>query len=470
MSTSSFFGDIMQTIAERGRRLLAPGPPAGTRTSRDGDVVGLCETLLSSRGEASGMALAREVLDRWAGLDAAGQHAFMMALLTRFGPDEARLATAVDAYRAAPSPDAAGRLHAAAEPRRQELIRRLNLAPNGTASLVAMREALIVMKAGEPALEAVDADFAHLFGSWFNRGFLVLRRIDWSTPAGILEKVIRYEAVHEIRDWDELRRRLAPEDRRCFAFFHPQLPDEPLIFVEVALTRETPKAIADVLDGGRRAIRAGDATTAVFYSISNCQEGLKGISFGSFLIKQVVEDLSRELPTLQDFVTLSPAPGFAAWLARERRADASEVLSEADREALAFLDAPDWPDDAAAAAAVEAALMPAAAAYFLVARAESGRPVDPVARFHLGNGARLERLDFLGDRSARAMRQACGLMVNYRYKLEDIEANHEAYAVRREVVAAPAVRKLLRVEKPAKSLVPVEEGTAKRRKPKQDAA
>jgi malonyl-CoA decarboxylase len=469
MSTSSFFGDIMQTIAERGRRLLALGAREGAPAGPGGgDIVALCETLMSSRGEASGMALAREILDRWDGLDANGRQAFMTALLTRFGPDEARLAEAIESYQADPTPAAVRALHTAAEPRRQELIRRLNLAPNGTASLVAMRETLLGLKASHPELDAVDADFAHLFGSWFNRGFLVLRRIDWSTPAGILERIIRYEAVHEIRDWEELRRRLAPEDRRCFAFFHPQLTDEPLIFVEVALTRDVPNAIADVLDGGRQPIRARDATTAVFYSISNCQEGLRGISFGNFLIKQVVEDLSRELPGLKEFVTLSPVPGFGGWLARERRADVSDALTEADRAALELLDAPGWADDPASAEAVEAALMPAAAWYFLKARSGEGRPIDPVARFHLGNGARLERLNFLGDRSERAMRQACGLMVNYRYKLEDIEANHEAFVGRREVVAAAAVRKLLREDRPARSLVATE--PAGRRRSKKTAA
>lgn len=442
MNTTSFFGDMLQTITDRGRRFLSFGP-----REDEGDPLGhieaLCETLLSSRGEASGMALAKDILDRWQRFDPSMQREFMGMLLQRFGPRTERLEAAIESYRASQSPAALLELHVAAEPRRQELIRRLNLAPNGIATLVSMREALLKLKVDDPDLEAVDSDFAHLFGSWFNRGFLVLRPVSWSTPADILEKIIRYEAVHHIGGWEELRLRLAPEDRRCFAFFHPQLIDDPLIFVEVALTREIPGNIADLLKEDRGQIKAAEATTAVFYSISNCQEGLRGISFGNFLIKQVVEDLRRELPKLDTFVTLSPVPGFAGWLSRERQSEASEALTQADRSRLAVLDEPDWADRPDAVAAVQPVMTSAAAWYFLKARNSNGKVIDPVARFHLGNGARLERINFLGDRSPKAMRQAYGLMVNYLYKLDDIETNHEAFAGRGEVVAAQAIRRLV---------------------------
>jgi malonyl-CoA decarboxylase len=443
MNTASFFGDMLQTIADRGRRFLSFGPLRENGSDPLGSMEQRCEALLSSRGEASGMALARDVLDRWRELDATGQREFMRMLIARFGPKTDRLEAAIDAYRSNRSEEALLELQRAAEPRRQELIRRLNLAPNGIATLVRMREVLLRLKEQDPDLAAVDADFTHLFGSWFNRGFLVLRPITWSTPADILEKIIRYEAVHHIGGWDELRRRLAPEDRRCFAFFHPQLSDDPLIFVEVALTREIPSAIGDVLRGDRAPIRAGDASTAVFYSISNCQEGLRGISFGNFLIKQVVEDLRRELPQLDAFVTLSPVPGFAEWLARERHAEASDALTDADKALLARLDQPEWMNDETAAAAMQPVMANAAAWYFLRARTTDGRIPDPVARFHLGNGARLERINFLADRSPKAMRHAHGLMVNYLYKLDDIEANHEAFADKNEVVATSAIRRLV---------------------------
>lgn len=302
-----------------------------------------------------------------------------------------------------------------------------------------MREKLLGLLKSQPQLKAVDSDFQHLFASWFNRGFLQLRSIDWTTPAHILEKIIHYEAVHAINDWNELRSRLAPADRRCFAFFHPQLSDDPLIFVEVALTRSMPDNISELLDETRAPLRASEADTAVFYSISNCQDGLRGISFGNFLIKQVVEELRREHPALENFVTLSPAPGFAGWLkAAEDGNDALQLARLRD-----YLDSADWHRNAEITREAGPLLQRAAAHYFLAARTCGGRLVDPVARFHLGNGARLERLDFLGDVSARGLRESHGLMVNYLYKLDDIERNHEAYAERGEVVASPEVRKWL---------------------------
>jgi malonyl-CoA decarboxylase len=443
MTTStSFLGDLMVSIADRGRSLLGMQDSQGDAARAD--VAALFESLLSGRGEASGVALATEILCVWQKLDTDGRRAFLTTLAERFGPDRAKLDRAIEAYRAQPDAKTIMNLHKAAEPRRQEVIRRLNLAPHGTEALVRIREELARHLKTHPDLEALDADFAHLFSSWFNRGFLVLRRIDWTTPANILEKIIRYEAVHTIRDWDDLRRRLQPSDRRCFAFFHPQLLDEPLIFVQVALAKEIPAAIETLLAEDREPIAADQATTAVFYSISNCQEGLRGVSFGNFLIKQVVEDLKRELPGLNTFVTLSPVPGFAGWLERERANEASSLVTAQGRAALALLDQPDWNEDDGKREAVRAVLLPIAAAYMLKAKTPSGKPVDPVARFHLGNGARLERLNFLGDLSPRGMKQAHGLMVNYLYKLDDIETNHERFADKGEVVAATTVRKLLR--------------------------
>lgn len=444
MAGTSFFSDMMQNITDRGRKLLLASPRAAETATPS--LENLCEMLLSSRGEASGMAIAAEVLDRWSNLEDTDVECFFFMLLHRFGPDGAAIEKAVEHYNSEKSPEAIIALHEAAEPRRQELIRRLNLAPRGTATLVRMRERLLALKSAE--LRTVDADFVHLFGSWFNRGFLTLRPIGWSTSAAILEKIIRYEAVHEIGSWEELRRRLQPSDRRCFAFFHPRLEDEPLVFVEVALTRSMPEAIEDVLAEDRATIRAEEATTAVFYSISNCQDGLRGISFGNFLIKQVVEDLRRDLPDLKTFVTLSPAPGFARWLADER-ADACTSLGEADRSRLALLDTPDWFDDKDKAASVRQSLLPLAAQYFISRRTSAGRPLDTVARFHLGNGARLEQINFLADRSGKAMSHAHGLMVNYLYKLDDIVANHEALAQRNEVVAAPAIHQLAKSRSPA---------------------
>src|SRR5271169_6349630 len=313
---SSFFSDMLQSIADRSRALISRREPSRDRSD---SIVELCEALLSGRGEASGVALANEILADYAELTIGPRIAFFETLARTFGHEPARIDAAVTAWRQSPSAGTAADLHRVSEPRRLELFRRLNLAPGGTAALVRMREQLMDALGHRDDLAAVDDDFVHLFSSWFNRGFLVLRRIDWSTPASILEKVIRYEAVHEISGWDDLRRRIDLPDRRCYAFFHPALVDDPLIFVEVALTREIPGAIAPILSDRREIVEPGRATTAVFYSITNCQRGLAGVTFGHFLIKQVVEEVSRELSRISTFVTLSPAPNFAAWLKRERR-------------------------------------------------------------------------------------------------------------------------------------------------------
>jgi malonyl-CoA decarboxylase len=449
---TTFFSEMLQSIADRSRALIKRErrEPAHERSA---GLIDLCEDLLSGRGEASGVALAQEILARYAEMTTGPRIAFFESLARTFGHDQPRIDRAIAAWRQSPSDATAFDLHAASEPRRLELFRRLNLAPGGTAALVRMREQLLDAMDHRDDLAVVDNDFVHLFSSWFNRGFLVLRRIDWSTSASILEKIIRYEAVHEIRDWADLRRRIDPPDRRCYAFFHPALVDEPLIFVEVALTRSIPGAIAPILSDRRDPVEPKRATTAVFYSITNCQRGLTGVTFGHFLIKQVVEELSRDIPSVGTFVTLSPAPNFAAWLNRERTRSASAAIDDDDREALAALDAEDWWRTPDIAERIREPFLRAAAWYYLRGRNGRGLPIDAVARFHLGNGARLERLDWLADTSDRALKQSYGLMVNYLYDVDYIERNHEAYAQQRAVVAASAVSRLVTV--PAQEIVPV---------------
>jgi malonyl-CoA decarboxylase len=437
---NAFFTDLLSTISERGRTLLRRGKLADDGRQDAAGLIELCEALLSGRGEASGTAMARELLDRYHALDVEERRAFFHALARNFGPDREKVGKAIEAWISEPGDGNGGALHFASEPRRQELIRRLNRAPGGTAELVAMRSDLLTLLDGHRDLAALDRDIVHLLGSWFNRGFLVLRRIDWSTPANILEQIIRYEAVHEIRDWDDLRRRIDPVDRRCYAFFHPAMADAPLIFVEVALTESIPPAIAPLLAVNRQPVGTERARTAVFYSISNTQRGLGGISFGNFLIKQVVEELRRELPKLDSFVTLSPVPGFMPWL----KQDNELPLSDEERALLTQLDEPNWFDNAELAMQLRGVLEPLAAFYFLKARTSKGKIIDSVARFHLGNGARLERINWLGDLSPKSMRESAGIMVNYLYRLDDIEKNHEAYANEGEVVTSSAVRKLLR--------------------------
>jgi malonyl-CoA decarboxylase len=436
----NFLQDLLGSVAEQGRHLadrLGLGP---SRAEADSLPV-LMEALLTSRGEASGVGLAREIMSRYRRLPLPERRALLATLARAFDAKPAAIRQAYAAYDAAPGPETHQALLAAVEPPRQEVLRRLNLAPGNTHGLVQMREDLLAALPDMPELAALDHDFVHLFASWFNRGFLVLRRIDWSSPAHILEKIIRYEAVHAIESWDDLRRRIEPADRRCFAFFHPSLVDEPLIFVEVALTRDKPAAIEPILAEQRAPVPANEAQAAVFYSISNCQKGLAGISFGNFLIKQVVEELRRELPQLTTFVTLSPVPGFRKWLESEL-ASQNLPLPEAEREALRRFGAlaPDAARHETPPAGFEALL----AHYFIEARNRNGRVVDPVARFHLGNGARLDRLNLMADGSPKGWRESYGAMVNYLYDLGAIEENHEKFASQQEVVASPAIIRLAR--------------------------
>jgi len=434
----SFFQELLNSIAERGRSLLE----GSTGEGGTGALTDLAEALQSGRGEASGVALAGEILSTYRKADDAEKIAFFRFLLEAFTSDEEQITTAAKSYLKHPSPETQAALESAVVSPRQEFFRRLNLAAGATSGIVAMRADLIRFLPQAPELAAVDSDLMHLLGSWFNRGFLVLRRIDWSTSASTLEKIIEYEAVHEIQGWDDLRRRLDPSDRRCFGFFHPSLVDEPLIFVEVALTENIPGSIQELL--AAKEDPAGDTpttapTTAVFYSISNCQKGLQGISFGNFLIKQVVEDLAKEIPSLKTFVTLSPAPRFAAWLVRTTNDEPGAV----DDETLELLSDNSWAAHAENQEHLREALLPLAAEYFLIAKSGRGKPVDPVARFHLGNGARLQRINWLGDKSAKGLRQSHGIMVNYLYDLKHIEANHEAYVNEGIIAVSKTVRSML---------------------------
>jgi malonyl-CoA decarboxylase len=404
----------------------------------------LAESLLSERGEASGAVVARELHEVLRILAAEGRSDFHRFLATDFAPDATVLRAAAETYLSGPSAEAAALLAQAADPPRQELLRRMNMAPGGTSALVAMRKEIAGRLRDEPTLRLLDSDLKHLFASWFNRGFLELRRIDWQSPAAILEKLIAYEAVHEIHGWDDLRRRLAP-DRRCFAFFHPALPDDPLIFVEVALVEGLAGAVQPLLvqnsDDDAARNRAARADTAIFYSISNCQDGLRGISFGNFLIKQVVEELKSELQHLNRFSTLSPVPGFRRWLTKRLASTsdpAAEVLARIETGAGRL-------DTSESDYSLEPLIMRFCAAY-LTRDTSTKEPPDPVARFHLGNGARLERINWLGNTAWRGIQESFGIMVNYLYDIETIESNHEAFVNDGTVMRSMEVDALLAAE------------------------
>ena len=398
----------------------------------------LCDALLSGRGEASGTKIAHALFNKYETLSVEEKQAFFIYLNENLDVSTEDAQAAATEYATNKSADALKKLRKACEPKRLDLLRQLNSAPGGTERLVRMREDLLGLLNDVSDLKRTDGDFEYLFSSWFNRGFLVLRPIDWTTPAHILEKVISYEAVHEISSWDDLRRRLLPEDRRCYAFFHPAMPDEPLIFVEVALTNGIATSIQTVLAEGRDGIAAEEASAAVFYSISNCQKGLQGVSFGNFLIKQVASDLAYDLPNLKTFVTLSPVPTFTRWLSKT----AEEKPDGKAHEALGAVQSIEDGEGLKRIAGLKDSLTELAAHYFLNEKRADGLPIDPVARFHLGNGASLLQINWAGDVSTKGLEQSAGLMVNYLYNLQDVEANHETYAQDRVVVAHRSVKSL----------------------------
>lgn len=423
MGRLSFLTDIMAGLLER-------VPQAGSKASVE-SLESMAQALLSNRGEVSGMRLARDILARYAGLDQAGRLAFFNWLAKSLDLDPNAVITAAQAYRDAPDRRSYSALAQIAEPPRQELLRRLNQSAGATLDLVRMRLDLLRLLPDHPHLGALDVDFTHLFRSWFNRGFLVLRPIDWRTPANILEKIIEYEAVHTINDWSDLRRRLLPNDRRCFAFFHPAMLEEPLIFVEVALCKGIPGSVQSLLAESRAPLSDDELDTAVFYSISNCQEGLRGISFGNSLIKQVVEELLHELPQLRSFVTLSPIPGLMSHL-RSLNTDSARKITAAVEV-----------DNQPALANMADDLRIIAAQWLALEKRKDGTPADPVARFHLGNGAELHQIHAMADISHNGMGQSAGAMVNYLYDLRKVETNHEAFATQDRIVMSKDIRALL---------------------------
>ena len=415
-------------------------------------LVQACRQLLSERGEALGVSLAQETLALYAQLSKEEQVAFFQALKTDFSPDPAQVLAAATAYAASPDSEHLARLTHQAEPPRQELLRRLNRAPGGTRVIVGMREKLLDALPKDRELRQVDDDFHHLLQSWFNPGFLRIARVDWNTPATLLEQLIRHEAVHEIRGWNDLRRRLQ-DDRRCFAFFHPALPDEPLIFVEVALLADMPSAIEPLIKIDSTPAPQKEFHLAAFYSISNCQPGLRGVSLGNFLIKQVAGLLANEFGRVKHFCTLSPIPGFREWLRRLISSpDQTEGFSPTTRQSLENVRRAMGPLLDKSVADLRAAervrekcaddLERLCAAYLLGVGEPDGITRDPVARFHLNNGARMERLNIAGDLSDKGLKQALGMMVNYVYDLKTIERNHQQF-VAGKTEASKLVRGLI---------------------------
>lgn len=418
-----FFQNLLRVLRERG----------GT------DMLFLCRLLLSERGEASQTALAQEIINTYRSMSASQRRAFFEMLCREFSPEKGAIQRAAADYERSPDPETLAALFEAVEPPRQELLRRVNTAPQGTKTLVALREDLLADNSHAAKFTALDADLKHLFKSWFNRGFLRLERISWQTSALLLEKLIRYESVHEINGWPDLHRRLM-SDRRCFAFFHPALQDEPIIFVEVALSKGLPGNLEPLLDVHAPVLPAEEADTAIFYSINNCLKGLRGVPFGSFLIKQVVTELATEFPNIKNYGTLSPLPRFSQALRDNENEDGftrerlSGLLADFARELTtaakrrnpvdAFFHLLERP--VAYREILSGPLERLALAYLTRAR-QNGKLYDPVATFHLTNGARLERIYGFGNLRPYGLEASYGVTANYRYLPAELEENHERF-------------------------------------------
>lgn len=447
MPSTNTFSDFLSSIALRGRSIIGIGSKTELKVS-SADVIKLCHLLLSSKGEASGIALSNEILTRYNLLDEKDKTEFFVALYEQFSARPKDIEEAAKAYLEDPSIKNMGRLSDVSEPTRRQLIIRLNLAPNATQLLINMRADLLDRLSKHSELVEVDKDFTKLFSSWFNGGFLQLSKMNWASPASLLEKVIKYEAVHGMSGWDDLRERIAPPDRLIYGFFHPRLNSEPLIFIEIALTKETPSKIASILNKTRDNVDPHKADTAVFYSISNCQKGLRGVPLGSFLIKQVVEDLKKEYPNLKEFVTLSPIPGFAAWftgLVKDAKSSPSIELLPEGKKQLEQIENLDWLSNSEEADRLKPFIASAVAWYLGNEKNNRLQPVDPVAKFHLGNGARLERVNWPADLSEQGLKNSFGSMVNYSYRIDEIEQNHERFVESGEINISPETNKLVKL-------------------------
>ena len=369
----------------------------------------LLKKIIESRGEASALLYSEQLMKRLENFDDKELLDFFITLAREFDINKDDLTKSVSSYSLDSSIENYQIMTSNFHSKRVELFKKLNAVERGTIRLVNIRKRLLVFLNEHRELKKVDIDLTNLFKNWFNRGFLVTHPISWNTSAKLLEKIVQYEAVHEISSWLDLRNRLEPDDRRCYSFFHPTMEEEPLIFVEVALTSKRPSKIDAILDVNREIINPKDATTAVFYSISNCQKGLKGISFGNFLLKQVVIDLKKELPNLDNFITLSPVPGFGKWLDRTNPTLFGKIIDESSLITC------------------EKEMLENAVEYFFHAKQNDGLPIDPVQRFHLSNGASLDKIHSLGDLSKRGVSNSAGLMVNYKYEMKNLEKNHEKY-------------------------------------------
>jgi len=436
MNIGRFTKNLFESIADSGENFLSLGRLRGTPSQK---LISLCEDLISHKGLASGLALARQIVNRYTLLSQKQKLLFFLELNLKIGPDFIIIQSAAEKFSKTQNDENLKVLSESIKSKRGKLFSRMIMAPNGAHAIVLLREDLLGFLSSNPELMGMDDDLKTLLKSWFNPGFLLLKKIDWNTEAAILEKIIQYEAVHDISNWTDLKQRLA-EDRRCFAWFHPSLEDEPLIFVEIALTRGISSSIQDIFSNKNS--KSKQADTAIFYSINNCQKGLKNIPLGNFLIKFVVMQLSVDLPAIKTYSTLSPVPGFAKWLKAELKIGKSNFLDADDIEILKLIADEKWIKNVKKCKALEKPLMKACAAYLVLAKSNE-KPLDAVARFHFGNGAQLFRLNWMGNISTHGLEESCGIMVNYLYDTKQIESNHEVYVQNGELSISKSVKAYL---------------------------
>jgi len=431
-----FAKNLVDSVADAGEKFLDLRRLRGTSMQT---LLRLCDDLISHKGVASGIALAREVVSRYKALSEKEKLIFFKELHRRTGPNLSEISKLAADFAKNPHEDGLVELRKNIRSNRQKLFSRMNMAPNGTQAVVALREDLLEFITDHQELKIIDNDLKVLLTTWFNPGFLTLKKIDWDTEASVLEKIIQYEAVHNIENFSDLKKRLV-EDRRCFAYFHPALEDEPLIFVEVALTKGISNSIQAIIS--EESDLNGDGDTAIFYSINNCQRGLTGIPLGNFLIKTVVTELSIELPAIKRYSSLSPIPGFADWLEQELMLGSNKIIPANEQKVLAVLKDDDWFNDKKKQDEVKKPLLRACANYLAIVK-HNDRPINPVARFHFGNGAQLYQINWMGNNSVHGIEDSLGMMVNYLYDLKHIEANHEAYVKSGKLAISKSIRSLI---------------------------
>jgi len=424
MSKFSFFSDLVNTLFDKKNRKKNLSFLFEKKQNKS--LLEYIENVNEAKGEISALNYSEELFDHLSNCDHKTLVSFFEYLEKDYDLEIDSIQEILQNYNKKKEYNFYKDIKKISESKRSEIFRRLNSTQHGTINLVKLRKKLLDLLDEYPNFKKIDYDLSSLFKDWFNRGFLILKPIDWETPANILEKIIEYEAVHQIKSWDELRSRLEPQDRKCFAYFHPAMEDEPLIFIEVALTEDIPEKISQILNPDRLMINSQEATTAVFYSISNCQQGLQGISFGNFLIKQVAKDLQNNFKNLSKFVTLSPVPGFSKWLKSN-----DSILFDKIHNKLSLNKIQKS----------EATLNKCILKYFYISNRLDELPNDPVARFHLGNGAILERINFSSDISEKGLEQSLGYMVNYLYNLEEVELNHEKYVVDKKINTSKSLEK-----------------------------